>query len=314
VSPMSDPFPPRLPRLPDPYLSRPATVNDAPAIHGLVAACERELLGRAETPPDAITAFLTLPGLDLSVDTLLVHGPAQELVGRASVKGGTRSEIDIHPGHRDRGIGSVLLGWTEARARQVGSTRLSQVALETDRGAVTLLRSHAYEPFVTNWLLEIALPIEPVARRAPTGITVRPFRSGDEAAAYELVEDAFAQWQPRRKSFDEWARLTVERAAFAPALSPVASAGDRMVGVLLALDVPGAGEGLIDQLAVRLDHRNRGIAHQLLSESFRAFHWRGHRACTLWTHSETGALSLYERMGMTVRRSSIVFGKSLSTV
>ncbi|MFC4035515.1 GNAT family N-acetyltransferase [Streptomyces polygonati] len=311
---MSDPFPRPVPRLPHRCSSRPATTDDAAAIHGLVAACERELLGRAETPLDAVTAFLSLPGLDLSADTLLVHGPDQELVGRASVKGGTRGEVDIHPGHRGRGIGTALLDWTEARARQVGSTRLSQVALETDTGAVTLLRSHAYEPFVTNWLLEIALPTGPGARQVPTGISVRPFRSGDEAAAYELVEDAFAQWQPRRKSFDEWARLTVERPAFAPALSPVAFAGDRMVGVLLALDVPGAGEGLIDQLAVRLDHRNRGIAHLLLDESFRAFHRRGHRTCTLWTHSETGALSLYERMGMTVRRSSVVLGKNLGAV
>ncbi|GAA2332619.1 hypothetical protein GCM10010431_64460 [Streptomyces kunmingensis] len=44
---------------------------------------------------------------------------------------------------------------------------------------------------------------------------------------------------------------------------------------------------------------------------FRAFHRAGRRSCTLWTHSDTGALDLYLRVGMTVRRSSTVFRKDL---
>jgi mycothiol synthase len=35
--------------------------------------------------------------------------------------------------------------------------------------------------------------------------------------------------------------------------------------------------------------------------------------CTLWTHSDTGALSLYQRVAMTVRRSATVYGKTLDT-
>src|SRR3712207_7256319 len=50
------------------------------------------------------------------------------------------------------------------------------------------------------------------------GVTVRPFRPGDERAAHRLTEDAFGAWQKRRKPYAEWARLTVDRTDFAPAL------------------------------------------------------------------------------------------------
>jgi GNAT superfamily N-acetyltransferase len=269
------------------------------------------LLGRAETGLDAVTAHLTLPDLDPALDTLLVYGAGRELAARAWVHGGRRSEVDVHPAHRGRGLGGLLLGWTEARARSVGSARLAQAAEDGDPATVALLRARGYEPFVTQWLLGIAVPDEPEVPDPPAGVTVRPFRPGDERAAHQLVEDAFSQWQKRRKPYDEWARLTVERAAFAPAMSPVAFAGGEMVGALLALDVPGSAEGYVDRLAVRADHRGLGIAGVLLRRSFRAAHRRGHRTCTLWTHSETGALSLYEHVGMTVRRSSSVYAKTL---
>ncbi|WP_316959685.1 GNAT family N-acetyltransferase [Streptomyces sp. TRM68367] len=193
----------------------------------------------------------------------------------------------------------------------MGSTRLAQTLADGDRPAVALLRSHQYEPYITQWLLQIAMPAEPVVPEPPAGITVRPFGFGDERAAHQLTEDAFDEWQQRRKPYEEWARLTVERATFAPALSPVAFAGGQMVGAVLSLCIPDSDEGYIDRVAVRRDHRDRGIARVLLREAFRAFYLRGRRRCTLWTHSATGALSLYERVGMTVRHSSTVFSKAI---
>ena len=142
---------------------------------------------------------------------------------------------------------------------------------------------------------------------------VRAFRPGDEQAAYQVTEDAFDEWQQRRPSYAEWAGRTVGRPTFAPEASPVAFAGDEMVGVVLSLDVPGSQEGYVERVAVRRDQRGRGIARVLLREAFCAFHRRGMRGCTLWTHSDTGALSLYERIGMSVRRSSTVYSRTLGT-
>ncbi|MCC5474859.1 GNAT family N-acetyltransferase [Streptomyces barringtoniae] len=303
---------PRPERLPAGYRWRPATTADVDAIHGLVAAYERALHGLAMTGADRITAELALPGLRAEDDTLLVYDGTGAPAGYGWVNG-RRARVHVHPGHRGRGLGGALLAWTETRARRAGSDRLAQTVADGDGAATALLRAGGYSRLVTEWLLEIALPGGPELPGPPAGITVRPFRHGDEQAAYRLTEDAFDEWQPRRKSYAEWARGTVERATFLPAASPLAFAGGELVGAVLSLDVPGHDEGYVERVAVRRDHRDRGIARTLLHETFRTFHRRGRPVCTLWTHSGTGALSLYERLGMTVRRSSTVYGKPLVT-
>ncbi|KQV09828.1 MULTISPECIES: GNAT family N-acetyltransferase [unclassified Kitasatospora] len=296
--------------LPAGYRTRAATAADLPAIHQLVVVCEEALYGAAETDLDTVAADLARPGLVPALDTVLVHAPTGELVGRAWVD--RRSEVDVHPAHRGLGIGGSLLAWVEARARQVGTEWVAQTVPDDDLAAVALVREHGYRPMVTSWLLGIELPTEPVLPEPAPGITVRPFRPGDEHPAYLLTEDAFDEWQSRRRSYEEWALLAVERSTFAPEMSSLAFADGQLVGAVLALDVPDADEGYIERVAVRSDQRNRGIARLLLQHTFREFHRQGRTGCTLWTHSATGALTLYQRVGMTVRRSSTVHKKALA--
>ncbi|MCS0603131.1 GNAT family N-acetyltransferase [Streptomyces sp. LP11] len=290
--------------LPAGYQSRPATPADLPALHRLVAACEQDLLGRAVTAPG-------FPGPEPRSGTVLVCAPDGSPAGWGRLDA-RRATVHVHPGHRGRGLGRALLDWSELCARRYGADRLSQSVPDGDTAAAVLLRSRGYVPFVTEWLLEIGLPAGPEVPQAPAGITVRPFRPGDEQAAYRLAEDAFDDWQRHRTAYPEWARRTVESAAFAPAASPVALAGDEMVGVVLSSDPPGGAEGYVERVAVRHDHRGRGIARVLLRHAFRTFHRQGRSACALWTHTDTGALALYERVGMTVRHSSTVHGKALA--
>ncbi|WP_395298301.1 GNAT family N-acetyltransferase [Kitasatospora hibisci] len=306
-----------LPALPTGYRARAASAEDLGAVHRLVTACERELYGRAQTDTGGVAADFARPGLVPESDTLLVHAPDGHLAAHAWVN--RRSKVDVHPGHRGRGLGAALLDWAEARARQAGGAQIVQSVPDGDSAAVALLRSRGYEPMVTEWQLEFGLAeaAVPAVPEPPEGITVRPFRLGgaagehDARAAHRLVQDAFDAWQPRRMDYEEWARHTVERPAFAPAMSPLAFAGDQLVGGAIALDLPETGEGYLEQVAVRRDHRNRGIARLLLRHAFRAFQQQGRHTCSLWTHSDTGALALYLRVGMTVRHSSTVHRKRL---
>ncbi|MGM0348703.1 GNAT family N-acetyltransferase [Streptomyces sp. Adlamb9] len=294
------------------YRVRPATTADTDAVHRLVGAGERALHGLATTDADRIAADLGMAGDAAACDTVLVTGPAGDPAAWGWVRG-RRATAHVHPGHRGRGLGTALLAWSEARARELGGDRLAQTISDSDLAAAALLRSAGYVRVVTEWLLEMPLPGEPVVPEPPAGITVRAFRAGDEEAAYRLTEDAFDEWQQRRKPYAEWARLTVGRTTFAPSASPLAFEGDRLVGAVLSLDTGDldGGEGYVERVAVRRDQRNRGIARLLLREAFRAFYLQGKRSCVLWTHSDTGALALYERIGMTVRRSSTVYGKAL---
>lgn len=297
------------PRLPAGYRSRAASMADSEAIHGLVTDCERDLLGHAEVDVDDVTSVFARAGLDPARDTLVVFDPGGTLVARAWVH--RRSEVDVHPGHRGRGLGAALLDWVESRAREAGTARVVQSVPDGDRAAVALVRARGYAPLATNWLLAIGMPTEPVVPEPAEGITVRAFRRGDGPAVHRLMEDAFDEWQERRRSYAEWATLTVERGTFAPAMSPLAFHGTDLVGAVLSLDDPAIDDGYVERVAVRRDHRNRGIARLLLRHAFRACYRRGRRSCTLWTHSRTGALSLYERVGMSVRRSSTVHALAL---
>ncbi|GAQ50590.1 GNAT family N-acetyltransferase [Streptomyces acidiscabies] len=285
----------------DPLSRRPATVADVPVVHRLIAACEESLHGEVTTSADRVAVEFGEPGSE----AVVVLGPEGEAAGWGWVRG-RRATVDVHPRYRGRGLGGSLLSWAEARAT---GDRLAQSVPHSDLAAITLLESRGYAPLVTEWLLEIATDVEPEVPAPVAGVMVRAFRDGDERAAYQVVEDAFDEWQQRRMPYEEWVRHTVGREAFVAGASPVAFAGEEMVGAVLSTD---GAEGRIQRVAVRRDQRGRGIARLLLLEAFRAFHRQGRRACTLWTHSDTGALALYERVGMTVRRSSTVYSKVLT--
>ena len=177
---------------------------------------------------------------------------------------------------------------------------------DKDKAGTDLLRSRGYDVLATNWLLERPLD-QTVLRELPEGLTLTPYNETQSRDVHELVEDAFSGFQRRRKSYDEWARLTVERSSFRPNASTLAYAGDELVGVVIALDLPDTNEGYVEQLAVRADQRNKGIARAMLDDTCAEFHRLGRRTCILWTHSGTGALGLYEHLGLRIRRSTTVY-------
>ena len=67
----------------------------------------------------------------------------------------------------------------------------------------------------------------------------------------------------------------------------------------------------MDKLAVAATHRHRGVARALLQTAFRRSFERGYDHTSLTTDSRTGALSLYERVGMHVTRSFTNWGLDL---
>jgi mycothiol synthase len=300
-------------RLPDGLTARTATPGDAHAIYRLIAACEQDLDGRVEIEPEDIVVDLARPGLDPARDTVLVHDPGGRLVGRAQVVKVHRAEADVHPAVRGRGLGAELLAWTETRARGLGGGRVAQTVTDNDRAAAALFKRSGYRPKDTAWILETVMDEAPSAPAPPPGIHIRPYAMGrDDKAAYRLIEDAFGEWPDRAPAtFDEWAGLTVARDSFRPELSPLAFDGDRLVGAALVLSTVDPGEGQIYQVATHRDYRGRGIARTLLGEAFGGFYRAGCRTCVLSTNSFTGALPLYERVGMRIRRSYTRYEKPL---
>lgn len=296
------------PTLPAGLSVRIATPADTAAIVDLAAACQLANDRGYEVHPRDVGQALDLGGVG---GVIVVAGADGRLVAWASLEV-ERAEIEVHPGWRGRGIGTALLGWSEARARSTGAPRVRQTIPDTDQAAQRLLAACGYATTYTSWILEQPLGADRPEVVIPPGIQVRRYLADDAGAAYRLIEDAFNEWPGRQPAtFEVWSAYVLEHASFAPALSRLAVDGDEIVGAALNFDYPGSGEGWVQQLATRATHRHRGIARALLQASFAAFHDTGQRMVCLSTDSRTGALTLYERLGMRVRQSYTGWARNL---
>ena len=231
-----------------------------------------------------------------STGTLVAY--AQVFLGRA--------EAMVHPGHRGKGIGSALVRWTWDVARAAGRTSVGQTISENEHAAEALFRAHGYEPTHTSWILRVELGPDPPATPAlPAGYRFRPYRFGaDDREVFTLVDMAFDEWRgPSGGSmgFENWVVWALH--GVDPGLIVLIESDGRAVGAALGRDYGPGTEGWIDQLAVDKAHRGLGLGRALLEESFRRCWELGRRQCGISTDSRTGALALYEHLGMSVRRS-----------
>ena len=288
--------------------ARVATRDDVAAITALITAGEIADNGVAEVQVMDVEHALDLA--DAPDGVIVVEGP-DGLVAWATVADG-RADAEVHPDWRGRGIGASVLAWSEARARESGSARVRQVVTDSDTAARSLFEGAGYRVQHTSWVLQMRLEDAPPAVELPPGIQIGPYQAADAEAAYRVIEDAFNEWPDRQPTeFADWSAHVIGHPAFAPELSRLAFDGGELVGVVLCMDYEGVEEGWVDQVATVASHRHRGIGRALLQSAFAAFHAGGRRLVGLSTNSQSGALTLYERIGMRVRRSYTAWVKDL---
>lgn len=295
--------------LPEGLTARAPTMDDVEAVTALVAACQVADQGLVDIDADDVRSDWQRPSFDLERDCVLVLD-GERLVGRAEVFG-ARAEVSVRQDRRGRAIGTWLLGWTERRAMETGSPRIGQTLSDGDTTAVAFLTRHGYAQGHSSWVLRIHHDGPPPPPEPPGGIRIRDLvAERDDEAAFELIDGAFAEWPGRDPStFGDWSATTIRRPGFEPWHLPLAVEEDEVVGA--AFLIPYPGEGWIQQLAVKSTHRRRGIARALLQHAFGALYARGMADCGLSTNSLTGALGLYERVGMRVTRSYTHYAKEL---
>jgi GNAT superfamily N-acetyltransferase len=300
--------------LPEGLTGRTATpaVEDAEAVLKLVQLAEEHYDGEIEVEMSDVEMDFRRVGFVLARDCVLVFD-GDEAVGWANVHR-DRAEVDVRPSHHGRGIGSALLRWTESHARGFGAWSVRQTVTDNNRDARRLFLANGYAASGTAWILQISFDEPPPRQPIPKGITIRPYDPRvDEEAAYRLIEDAFGEWEGRPPTtIEEWRASITEHTAFSPALSRVAFDGDELVGATMSFNYASDVEGWVQQVATKASHRFLGIARALLYETFRAFYDRGKARCGLSTESRTGALALYEHVGMRVRRSYTRYTKRLA--
>lgn len=282
--------------------TRALRVDDAAAVAELMAECEATDLGEVLIEVEDIVADWQRPSFDVAADTVGVF-EGTRLVAYGDVYRGRRAEVFVRPAARGHGIGAALMRWTWQRARESGGSLVGQTVPESLAGAVELFTRHDYRPMWTSWVLELpagaGIPVEEL----PEGYGIREFRAGDEQAVYQTVEDAFNEWPDREATgYGDWAAMVLERPGFEPwHLLVVTDGGGEIVGVGHLL--VGGDLTWINQLAVRADRRGLGLGRALLAAGFAAGRAHGAGRARLSTDSRTGALGLYLRVGMRVRRT-----------
>ena len=284
--------------LPAGLTSRSLTLDDAEAVVEVIGAEEVVDLGQAEVTVDEIVGDWQQPRFDLATNTVGVF-EGDRLVGYGDVSDGEPTYAAVLPDHRGRGIGTAIARWSQATARANGVPTISSNVPE-GCAADRLLSSLGYRVRWTAWDLELPEGGEIHARPLPDGFTIRDAAEADREAAWTLLEDAFLEWSDRdRQPLAEFGRRIWGRPNYAPwNLRLLANADGDLVG---AVHVHLAdASGYVAKVAVRRDHRGRGLAAPMLVDAFERAREHGAVRCYLSTDTRAGARTLYEKVGMVV--------------
>ncbi|MER6956773.1 GNAT family N-acetyltransferase [Streptomyces sp. NPDC000618] len=295
-----------------PYLLRPATLADAPAVTDLLNEIDLLEIGRPETDLHTVEADLKHPKTDLAQDSWLAFdGDRLVVYGLLwDDSAGERIDVDhyVLPAHQE--AGKLVLEAMEARAlrraqengaeRAVVHLHLNvrptlDTALLHERGWSAVRRHHVLRRAVG--------PTTDPAPQPPAGIRLRPCATeADRVRVHELHQATFADhydFQPRE--YRQWLHDIDAEGLDWSLVSIVATEDLGDAGFLLARDDREA-MGWIRNIGVVPEARGRGLAGLLLGHAFAAFAARGRDTVGLGvdTSNATGAPQLYERNGMTV--------------
>ncbi len=307
--------------LSDGYTLRPPTPEDRLAVAALLAASDVAAYGEADTGVEYVDFQWNRPGQDAGRDSWLVCDPKGDPAGYAIVwnkEPGVEAfaEASVHPAHRGRGIGSVLIEHVERRFGQMaggGTLACYNVVYGADGAANDLLAGRGYRVTRRDWRMSIDLS-GLVAPAVPpeTGASLVPMDwQRDARGTHEALMEAFREHRNySQRTFDEWVALLESHPGHDPSLWTVARDGDVVGGAAAALKLP-TDEGFIPTLGVRKEWRGRGIGDALLRSAFAMLYARGARRVTLDVDSDntTGAARLYERAGMRADREYVFYRK-----
>lgn len=290
---------PPLPPLPEGHTARPAVPTDLDGVFRVHADAEVLDAGVLAIEPEDIAGDWARPSMDLENDTVVVLDERGEVVATAEVsRAGRHRDAAVHPDARGRGLGRYLVAWSERRAAELGSATLGQHVPEGS-SPHRYLAGLGYRVGHTAWVLVLPEGRSVPDRELPEGYTLAT--AEDDArrlAAYEVVQDAFGEWEGRgRESYEDWAATTIARPGAQPWQLRVVEHDGHVVATCFTI-LDSQGTGYVSQLATARAHRGRGLAQALLADAFRRARERGATSSELSTDSRTGALDLYLKVGM----------------
>ena len=283
----------------DDLTAGPLSLDDIPALLALFHRYDRRYFGEPLMDADDLHSDLSVPDLDLAADTLGLRTLDGTLVAGGFVTPRGHLEAQFAEGWDTPELAARLVDFGENRARQRGLDSVFYFVAEGDTERAAWLRGRGYRLAYTAWILRLDLDTPIRGRELPSGYAVRPFTPDDAEAAFVVIRNAFAEWDTAPDtSFESWRARMLDRPHADPTAFRVATYQDEVIGAAIVFD--SADEAWVAQLAVARPHRGRGVAQQLLADAYAAARSRGVPHAGLATDTRTGALDLYQRLGMRV--------------
>jgi len=301
---------------------RAPSIADAEAIAEALNAHSTAVLGTRETTADELRSWFEVPGLDPAHDMRIAVSSDGTILGYADIGGGHETGeplwIDLRVPPRNPAAAARLLATMETRACERGAPDrpVRAVVFEPDSDAHALFRGAGYRHIRSSYQMERVLDEVPAPPRWPDGLLLRPFVADvDDRRVYEAHMDAFADhWSFHRQPYEEWRHWGFYD-SFDPGLWFVVEDAAEIAGVCLCRSQVPADPGLgwVYVLGVRPPWRRLGLARALLLHSFHELRARGRGRVGLGVDAEntTGAVRLYESVGMHVARRSDTYEKAV---
>jgi mycothiol synthase len=293
------------------------------AVAELIAACQ---LADGDKPEMTREELLSdWEGINLATEAVAVTDRSGGIVAYADLLNRRYVQVSVYgyvqPAYRGRGLGSYLVRWGAAWARDHMHYAPKGVEVivehylrQSNESGRRLMEAHGYALARVIYVMAIELDQAPPSPQWPEGIAVRTFVPGqDERAVYEAGEDAFQDsWSRPPGTLESWMAPTRAK-DFDSTLWFLAEgeATGEIAGLCRCQVV--VGRGWIATLGVRRSWRNRGVGLAILQHAFGEYYRRGVREVELSVDAEspTGAPRLYIRAGMEVTKSYLVYGKEL---
>jgi len=288
------------------YRDRAASPADVAAVVELLRAHELADHGRVTADWDEIVRFVWRdPTFDIQEDGWIVErgGVPVAFAGvfHEDVDTGETSTswVAAPPVDRADGVLPFLVGRLIARAREREARSLRHLVYRNDDAHRTAVLERGFRRVRSDWTMHREIAPDGPDAGAPDGIRFATLAEHpDQLGLYRADQEAFAEhfgfspesfevWRQRRFDADD------DRSRWLLALE-----GDQIVAFLC--EVVGGEVAQVAALGTRQRWRGRGIGSALLRRAFAEMARAGHREVTLWVdaQNETGAVGLYERVGM----------------
>lgn len=319
----------------DDILYRAATMADCSRVVTLLNACSRALRGNNAYSMAGLRQEWQTPGFELEQSARVALNPQNQIVGYVEVRDMAEPPLapfvlaQVHPEYEGRGIGTHLMTWAEARARQaiarVPAEARVKMCTDVYRDHATALELVQNLGMVeANSFYEMSMSLEtaPPAPKWPSHFTVRTYdETRDARVFFDTWRAAFRDHRGAVPGRDEdevfaaWHHLATTDPNFDPTIWFLATAGEDIVGVIICRRAHEEDPylGWVSRLGVRRKWRKQGIGLALLLHAAGEFHRRGMQRLALEVdaNSLTGATRLYAGAGMEVVGEYVEMEKTL---